>query len=87
MKPKLREGLYIREIKDEKALYDKETGTVHFLNHTAAFIAELCDGHHTTNDIVTELLKKYDVPHETAVKDVETVLNNLEENEIVEKKS
>lgn len=85
MKPKLRQDIYIRAIKDEKAVYDKHTDSVHFLNQTASFIIELCDGSHTKEDMVSRLLEKYDVPKETADKDVENILKALHENNVLEK--
>lgn len=85
MKLKIKDGLYIREIKDEKAIYDKQTGAVHFLNQTAAFIAELCDANHTEDELVNKLVDKFEVSQDIARKDVGNVLKNLEKNKILEK--
>ncbi len=84
MKPKLKQNMYVRDIKDEIAVYDEHTGHVHFLNQTAAFILELCNGTNTKNDIVAKMEEKYEVANEVAEKDVEDVLKNLRENNMLE---
>lgn len=85
--PKIKSGVYIRELKNEKAIYDKQTGNVHFINPTASFIFDLCDGNHSKEDIIAQLQDNYDVSRETATKDVEDVLNDLKEKEILEDNS
>ncbi len=38
------EGLDVNEVSDGLVVYDTSTERVHYLNHTAAFILQLCDG-------------------------------------------
>ena len=85
MKSMVRHDLYIREIADEKVVYDKANGKVHFLNQTATFIFDLCDGKNTQEDIVKHLMDKYEVDRDKAERDVEEILRNLEKNIIIKR--
>jgi hypothetical protein len=35
MNPKVKKDLYVRTLGDEKVVYDKENGRIHFMNRTA----------------------------------------------------
>lgn len=45
------EGLEVSEVPDGYIVYRGDTEKVHFLNPTAAFVFELCDGLHTLGEI------------------------------------
>lgn len=83
MNPKVRKDLYIRTLGDEKVVYDKENGRVHFMNQTTTFIFELCDGTHSKEEIIKSLLDGYDVGREKAEKDVNKILKDMEDNKIL----
>jgi len=83
MNPRVKKDLYIRNLGDEKVVYDKENGRVHFMNRTTTFIFGLCDGTHSKEDIIRSLLDKYDVSREKAEKDVNRILKDMEDNKIL----
>ena len=83
MNPEARKDLYIRSLRDEKVVYDKENGRVHFMNRTTTFIFELCDGTHSKEDIIESLLDRYDVTREKAEKDVDSILKDMANNKIL----
>ena len=63
-KPVGRSDVRSRQQGEELALADPDNSKVHFLNETAEFIWELCDGEHTLGDIEAEIRACFDVPPE-----------------------
>ncbi|MDR3500188.1 PqqD family protein [Aerococcus mictus] len=51
------EGLDVNEVADGYVVYQPSADKVHYLNHTAAVILELCDGT-TTLDEIGEVLRE-----------------------------
>lgn len=65
--PRSREGLRVFEAEDGYVVYDKERDRVHFLNHTAALVLELCNGRHGRAELAEIVGKAYGLagpPHE-----------------------
>jgi hypothetical protein len=56
------EGLEINEVVDGFIIYDSKTDRVHVLNHTAAFILQLCNGKHSIEEILEITQKAYSLP-------------------------
>jgi hypothetical protein len=80
--PKQHANLKIFEADDGYIVYHRETDRVHFLNHTAVFLLEFCDGNHSVPEI-TELLPKgygLDKPPENEVADI---INNFEREGLI----
>jgi PqqD family protein of HPr-rel-A system len=79
-RPKLRTDVEIQQLDEHETLvYDPQSDNVHVLNSTAALIANLCDGHHTLEEIAAELQKQFTVGDETDVlADVEETLDSLQ---------
>lgn len=59
--PSQQEGLDIHETVDGFVIYHPETDRVHFLNHTAVAVLELCNGRHTEDEIVEIVGKLYEL--------------------------
>ena len=67
-----------RQEEDEAILFDPRTGEIKLLNETGAFIYQCLDGKHTRNDIVDELVKKYDILEREVVEaDVDEFLRGM----------
>ena len=54
-------GLEIEEVVDGYVAVDAERNRVHYLNHTAAFILELCSGEREADEIAAVLQRSYDL--------------------------
>jgi pyrroloquinoline quinone biosynthesis protein D len=54
------------------------------LNPTGAAIVELCDGHHTVGEIVSNLAARYDLTPERLSVDIAEYLERLRERGLVE---
>lgn len=56
------DGLEVFPEGDGFAVYQKERGKVHFFNHTAAFVLELCDGRSDAEGIRKIFSDAFDPP-------------------------
>lgn len=83
MLPEQRPGLIVRDLDEEKLILDLTDERIHRLNVTASFIWNLCDGEKSSDDIVAEVVTAFDVPHETAVQDVERTIKELQESRLI----
>ena len=73
----------VKDLADELLLYDAEGKKVHVLNATMREIYLQCDGRHSIDDLVRNLVAEFEVDATTARKDTVEVLERLIELEIV----
>lgn len=57
------DSVEVNEVADGCVVYDPGRDRVHYLNHTAAVLLELCTGLNSTDDLVRMLQSAYDLPH------------------------
>jgi len=55
------EGLEINQVEDGFIIYDPNRDSVHFLNHTAVFMLELCNGKHEADEMIRIIREAYGV--------------------------
>jgi hypothetical protein len=67
-----------RLIEGEVVILDREAGKVHQLNPAAGCVWNNCDGSSTVGSIAERLTEAFDVAPETALRDVEAVLQELQ---------
>ncbi len=60
--PRQVEGLEISSAADGFVVFDPDRDRVHYLNHTAILILELCDGENSVADIAGFLRDSYALP-------------------------
>jgi len=81
-KPQRRDGVELEQMSEGFMAMQPELGRVHYMNHTAAIVFELCDGETTEDGIAAALQDLYDLdapPHE----EVATCLATLREQKLV----
>jgi Coenzyme PQQ synthesis protein D (PqqD) len=61
-RPVAAEGVEIEPAADGYVIYDSERDRVHYLNHTAALVLELCTGRNSAEDISRLLQTAYELP-------------------------
>ena len=76
-RPRRVSDLEISQIVDGYVVYDPATDRVHYLNHTAAVVIELCDGELTVDRIVDLVQGAWDLP-ERPVDEVEACVARFE---------
>jgi hypothetical protein len=60
--PSMTSELELTDVEDGFVAYDPERDRVHFFNHTAAVVFELCDGTKSDKDIAVLLQRAYELP-------------------------
>ena len=60
-RPVRAEGIEIHEVVDGFVVYDPTRDKVHYLNHTAAVVLQLCDGNNGAHEISGFIQKAYDL--------------------------
>lgn len=78
-----KDTLLTHEIEGDLVLYDPDYDVVHTLNVTSRFIWERCDGDHTPAQIATDLRNCYAVPLDVARRDVDKILNRLQDLDLI----
>jgi hypothetical protein len=81
-KPLRAEGVELEQMSEGFMAMQTELGRVHYMNHTAAIVFELCDGETTEDAIALALQELYDLdapPRET----VTSCLATLREQKLV----
>jgi PqqD family protein of HPr-rel-A system len=80
--PKQHPNLKVFAADDGYVVYHRETDRVHFLNHTAVLLLELCNGRHGIAEMAGILATAYglDKPLEKEVMDI---INRFEEEGLI----
>ncbi len=82
-RPVRTDGLEINEVADGLVVYQAAPERVHYLNNTAAVVFELCDGDHTTADIVDAVGELFSL-NEAPTAEVEACLVELRAKGVVQ---
>ena len=75
-------GLEINTAKDGYMIYEPAKDRVHYLNHTAVVVLELCDGRTSANRIAEMLRRAYGLS-KAPRKDVDRTLSQLKSEGLV----
>jgi hypothetical protein len=74
--PKLASGIEINKVADGYIVYQATQDRVHYLNHTATIILELCNGQNSRTEIAGLLQMAYELPA-PPLEEVTACLNQL----------
>jgi PqqD family protein of HPr-rel-A system len=77
-KPRAQDGLAVVDIDGEAVVYDHASGgQIHYLNHSAALVLDLCDGTATVRQMAEAIAEVYEMPADDVEKQVRTVVGDL----------
>ena len=77
-------NIIFRQEEEEALLFNPDTGMIKVLNPTGVFTWKLCDGKHTRDDIISEILGNFEgEPREKIEQDVDKFLDELKNNNLV----
>lgn len=76
------EGLEINVMHDGVVIYQRDRNKIHYLNHTAGLVLELCDGSHAAADLAAIVGETYGLP-EPPHDDVAGCLQELAAKELL----
>ena len=82
-RPKKSDGLEIDEVEDGFVVYQRDRARVHYLNHTAKLILELCDGTLTAAQIAGLIEEAFSLPQPPR-QEVDDALAKLETEGLVQ---
>jgi PqqD family protein of HPr-rel-A system len=83
-RPVRRKDVWLRNTKDEIAVYNPGTGDVYLLNETALAIWDLCDGQTKPEEMMTAIVDVTSLPPEVVAEDVERILLEFDSAELIE---
>lgn len=84
-RPRVREGLELRDLPDGCAVLDTSGDAIHMLNPAAAFILTMCDGSRSEADLALELRSAVkQLSPKQADRDVASALAELSTKGIIE---
>lgn len=82
-RPRRAEGCHVRDLGDERVVYDPEAHEVVVLNATAAFIFDRCDGTRSLADLQADLEARYAAPADVLGRDLRATLSRLREKNVL----
>src|SRR5256885_5381467 len=77
-KPRVRDDLTVCNIDGEAVVYDPDGSELHYLNHSAALVLDLCDGEATVKQMSTAIADVYEEPIADVEKQVRSVVRQLQ---------
>lgn len=83
-RPVRRKDVWLRNTKDEIAVYNPGTADVYLLNETALAIWDLCDGETRPEEMMTAICEVTGLPPEVVAEDVERILLEFDHAELIE---
>ena len=83
-KPCRRPGYCLEALDNELLLFHPAQAQIMYCNETASVIWQLCDGQHTTQEIVALLAAAYPEAAEIMAGDVETTLQQFSQHGAIE---
>lgn len=77
-RPHLRADLIVRQIEEDFVVYDPITDGTALLNAAAAAMLEFCDGHHTAEEIASDVAQLFALEADAVTRDVQTALADFD---------
>jgi hypothetical protein len=81
---RVKQGLFAQLVDGDLLILNRERGEIHQLNPVAGFIWDKLDGQNTLEQLVMAITEKYDVEHDTAKRDLESLLKALSDLNLIE---
>ncbi|MBT8083811.1 MAG: PqqD family protein [Woeseia sp.] len=82
-----RDGLAFEQVEEELLILDERNQKIHQLNPTARAVWRGIENGSAIDNIVSEIVKTFDVTQEVASQDVKRILNEFNSLNLVEKKT
>jgi hypothetical protein len=77
MRPSIRPGLTVQNVGDESLVLDLQSGQIHQLNATAAWILGQCTGERSMESITADFAEHFSLDGGTAARDVSAAVEQL----------
>jgi hypothetical protein len=86
-KPILNPRLVVAEIDGEKVVYDRVHAQLHYLNHSASLVTDLCDGETTIRQMAEAIADVYEMPFDDVRSQVNGVVRDLRKVGVIEERT
>jgi hypothetical protein len=83
-KPRIRPDISVADIDGEAVVYDPNGEHLHYLNHSAALVLDLCDGTATMKQMAQAIADVYEMPPDDVEKQVRTTVRELRRRVLLE---
>lgn len=77
------DGLEVNPVEDGFIIYKPERDRVHYLNHTAVLVLELCNGRNSAADIANLMKKAYSLA-EIPAAEIREILAKMEDEGLIQ---
>lgn len=84
MPPKTRSDVTVQQVGDESLVLDLQSGQIHQLNATAAWILSQCNGENPIETIIGDFAECFSLDAETAASDVTATIEQLNRLKVIE---
>lgn len=85
--PTLNPRLVVKELDGEKVVYDPVHAQLHYLNHSAALVTDLCDGTATIRQMAEAIADVYEMPFDEVRSQVNGVIRDLRKVGVIEERA
>jgi len=82
-RPRVREDVTVCDIDGEAVVYDPYGSELHYLNHSAALVLDLCDGEATMRDMANAIADVYEVPADDIERQVRSTVRQLKDRNLL----
>lgn len=86
MSPNISSDVTVQHVGDETLVLDLNSGQIHQLNVTAAWILSRCNGENSLESIVNDFAKHFSLDSETATSDVAVTIEQLMQVNVINSK-
>jgi Coenzyme PQQ synthesis protein D (PqqD) len=86
MSPKISPGVTVQHVGDESLVLDLDSGQIHQLNATAAWILTRCNGENSIETIVRDFAEQFALDDEIAATDVAGTIDQLTQLNVIDSK-
>lgn len=83
-RPARKDDVWVRDVKQERAIFDPSSGALHFLNETALAIWQLCDGETLPEEMIGAICEISGLHRDLVAEDVARILTEFDRAELIE---
>ena len=82
-KPRISDEVTVCDVDGEAVVYDPNGVQLHYLNHSAALVLDLCDGRSTIKQMAEAIADVYEVPVDEVEANVRKTIRELRKRELL----
>lgn len=84
MSPRIKPDMTVQQVGDESLVLDLQSGHIHQLNVTAAWILAQCDGENSVESIIKDFAEYFSLDTDSAASDVTATIEQLAQVKVID---